>query len=181
MSPSTPLRVGLLGFGVGGAVFHAPLIVATGGLVLDAIVTANPDRQAKARAQHPGVAIVASADELWRRKLDLAVISTPNRTHVPLALAAIERGLDVVVDKPLAPTADEGRQLVDAARRRGVLLTAFQNRRWDADFRTVRKLVLAGELGVVHRFESRFERWRPTPKSGWREQGGADQAGGLLN
>ena len=111
MSTSTPIRVGLLGFGIGGAVFHAPLIAATSGLVLDAIVTANPERQAQARKQHPSATVVCSADELWQRKIDLAVITTPNRTHVPLAHAAIDRGLDVVVDKPLAPTAAEGREL----------------------------------------------------------------------
>jgi predicted dehydrogenase len=181
MSTSTPLRVGLLGYGVGGAVFHAPLIAATEGLVLDAVVTADPQRQAQAHARYPGAAIISSADELWERKLDLAVVTTPNRTHTPLAKAAIDHGLDVVVDKPLAPTSAEGRELVETARRRGVLLTVFQNRRWDADFRTVQRLVMTGELGAVHRFESRFERWRPTPKPGWREKGGAHEAGGLLN
>ena len=82
-----------------------------------------------------------------------------------------------MVDKPLAPTADQGR--LRAAAARAWLLTVFQNRRWDGDFRTVQGLVEAGELGTVHRFESRFERWRPTPTRR-REKGGADEAGGLL-
>ncbi|MBV9772367.1 MAG: Gfo/Idh/MocA family oxidoreductase, partial [Gemmatimonadetes bacterium] len=106
--------------------------------------------------------------------------ASPNRTHVPLARAALEAGLAVVVDKPLAATAAEGRALVDEAERRGLLLSVFQNRRWDGDFLTVRRLLAGGALGEVFRFESRFERWRPTPKQGWRESGDPAEAGGTL-
>jgi len=99
---------------------------------------------------------------------------------VPLATKALEAGLHVVVDKPLAPSAEEGRRLVEVARRSGRLLTVFQNRRWDGDFLTVRRLLRDGALGEPLRFESRFERWRPTPKGGWRERGVPEEAGGLL-
>ena len=121
-----------------------------------------------------------TAEEVWTRAdgLDLVVVATPNRVHVPLALAALEVGLPVVVDKPLATTADEGRKLVEAARERGLMLTVFQNRRWDGDFLTVKRLLAEGALGNVHRFESRFERWRPELAGTWRER--ADEAGGLL-
>ena len=108
------------------------------------------------------------------------VISTPNRTHVPLALKAMAAKRAVVVDKPLAPSSAEARRLAEEARRRGVMLTVYQNRRWDGDFLTVRRLVADGSLGDVHRFESRFERWRLTPKEGWRELGDPEEAGGLL-
>ncbi len=99
---------------------------------------------------------------------------------MPLSLEALDAGLNVVVDKPLATTAAEGRQLIEAARQRERMLTVFQNRRWDGDFLTVQRLLKEGVLGEPHRFESRFERWRPIPKPGWRERGGPEEAGGLL-
>ena len=176
------LRVGLIGYGLAGAAFHAPLIAVTRGLRLAAIVTGNPDRQRQAAAEHPRARIVESAERLWERpgELDLVVIATPNRTHVPLALEALAVGLPVVVDKPFAPTAEEARRVVEEARRRQLLLTVFQNRRWDGDFLTVQGLLGAGAVGRPHRFESRFERWRPTPKAGWRELGAPEEAGGIL-
>lgn len=176
------IRVGLIGYGLAGSVFHAPLIAATPGMRLAMIVTSNPERVAEARAAHPGASIVDAAERLWERAdaLDLVVVASPNRTHVPLARAALAAGLPVVVDKPLAATAEEGRALVDEARRLGLMLTVFQNRRWDGDFLTVRRLIAEGALGEVRRFESRFERWRPQPKTGWREQGDPAEAGGTL-
>ncbi|MET9548726.1 Gfo/Idh/MocA family oxidoreductase [Streptomyces sp. NPDC006627] len=178
-----PLRVGLVGYGLAGSVFHAPLIAATEGLALDTVVTSNPERQAQARAEFgDGLRCAASADELWDRadELDLVVIASPNKTHVPLATAALKAGLPVVVDKPLAGTAAEARDLAALADERGLLLSVFQNRRWDNDFRTLRQLLADGELGDVWRFESRFERWRPQPKGGWRESGDPEEIGGLL-
>ncbi|MCO1582513.1 Gfo/Idh/MocA family oxidoreductase [Crossiella sp. SN42] len=182
MVSTDDLRVGVLGYGIAGAVFHAPLVAATPGLRLSAVVTANPQRQAALRERHPDTRVLASAEDLFaaRDELDLVVVATPNRTHVPLALAAIEAGLPVVVDKPFAPSAEQARQLTERAAAAGVPLTVFQNRRWDNDFLTLRKLVEDGRLGRVHRFESRFERWAPTPWDNWRELPGAEEAGGIL-
>jgi predicted dehydrogenase len=178
----TPLRAGLVGYGLAGSVFHAPLIAATEGLTLDTVVTSNPERQRQARAEHPDVRVAATPDELFDRAadLDLVVIASPNRTHVPLAATALEAGLPVVVDKPIAGTAAEARELAALADERGLLLSVFQNRRWDNDFLTLRKLLAEGELGEVWRFESRFERWRPQLKGGWRESGDPAEIGGLL-
>jgi predicted dehydrogenase len=178
----TTVRVGLLGYGLAGATFHAPLIVATPGLRLAFVVTGNPERQERARKDHPGVSVLEDADALWGHvgELDLVVVATPNRSHVPLARAALEAGLAVVVDKPLAPTASEARGLVEEARRRGLLLTTFQNRRWDGDFLTLERLLGSGALGRVLRFESRYERWRPALRGVWRESGAPEEAGGLL-
>ncbi|GGW36066.1 oxidoreductase [Streptomyces lucensis JCM 4490] len=179
---ATPLRVGLIGYGLAGSVFHAPLIAATEGLTLDTVVTSNPERQEQARAEFPDVRVVRAPEELFDRagELDLVVVASPNRTHVPLARTALEAGLPVVVDKPVAGTAAEARELAALAERRGLLLSVFQNRRWDNDFLTLRELVEKGELGDVWRFESRFERWRPRPKGGWRESGDPAEIGGLL-
>ncbi len=181
-APGTPLRVGLVGYGLAGSVFHAPLIAATEGLALDTIVTANPQRREQADGEFPGVRLATAPDDLWARagELDLIVIASPNKTHVPLATAALEAGLPVVVDKPIAGTAAQARELAALADARGLLLSVFQNRRWDNDFLTLRGLLTKGELGDVRRFESRFERWRPQPKGGWRESGDPEEIGGLL-
>ncbi|MCX5198383.1 Gfo/Idh/MocA family oxidoreductase [Streptomyces sp. NBC_00249] len=184
--PTTrPLRVALVGYGLAGSVFHAPLVSATEGLVLDTVVTSDPGRQAQAREAYEGVRIVASAAELWDRAgggdaPDLVVVASPNKTHVPLATAALTADIPVVVDKPLAATAAEARALAATAERTGTFLSVFQNRRWDNDFLTVRKLLADGELGEIQRFESRFERWRPQLKGGWRESGAPEEIGGLL-
>ncbi|MFF5935539.1 Gfo/Idh/MocA family oxidoreductase [Streptomyces sp. NPDC012508] len=179
---TAPLRVGLVGYGLAGSVFHAPLIAATEGLVLDTVTTGNPERQAQARAAHPGVRVADSPEELWARadELDLVVVASPNKTHVPIATAALTAGLPVVVDKPVAGTASEARGLAALAEERGLLLSVFQNRRWDNDFLTLRRLLADGALGDVQRFESRFERWRPQLKGGWRESGAPEEIGGLL-
>jgi predicted dehydrogenase len=176
------LRVALIGYGHAGAVFHGPLVAATQGLRLVAIVTADPTRRAQAAAAHPAARLLLDAESLWRARLDLdlVVIATPNRTHVPLALAAIEAGLAVVVDKPIAARASDAQALVDTAQRAGTPLTVFQNRRWDGDFLTVQRVLAEGSLGCIARFESRYERWRPVVKAGWRMHDSPDDAGGLL-
>ncbi len=175
------IRVGLLGYGLAGAAFHAPLIATTHGLRLATIVTANPERAAAARARYPGVEVVASADEvLAPGAVDLVVVATPNDTHVPLATRALEAGCDVVVDKPVAPTAAAARALQALADEAGRIVTVYQNRRWDTDYLTLRSVLASSGLGEVRRFESRFEGWSPTAKGGWRESGDPALAGGLL-
>jgi predicted dehydrogenase len=152
-------------------------------MALTSVVTGDPERQARARERYPGVRILPSVEQLWElaREQDLVVVATPNRFHVPLGLAALEAGLPVVIDKPMATTAEEGRRLVHAADERGLFLSVFQNRRWDGDFLTVRRLLSEDALGPIVRFESRFERWRPQVREGaWRERGDPEEAGGLL-
>ncbi|QIS03510.1 oxidoreductase [Nocardia brasiliensis] len=178
----TILRVGVIGYGLAGSVFHAPLIAAEPRMRVAVVVTSSAERAAQAEREHPGVRVVATADELFADPagFDLVVVATPNRTHAPLATRAVDAGIPVVVDKPFAVSVAEAEALVTRAARARVPLTVFQNRRWDGDFRTVRALVEAGTLGEVRRFESRFERWRPTPKGGWRELGDAADGAGLL-
>lgn len=173
------IRVGLAGYGLAGSVFHAPLIAATPGLSLVLVSTSNPERAAAARRDYPGVDVVPDADALVARArdFDLLVVGTPNATHYPVADAALDAGLHVVVDKPFTATAAEGRALVAKARRAKRMLTVFQNRRWDGDFLTVRQLVDRGALGDVYRLESRFDRWRPEPRAGWKNERDAPGAG----
>lgn len=181
-TPRDPVRVALVGYGLAGESFHAPFIASTRGMRLDAIVTRDPSRRARAAREHREARLLDSIDEVLEQAdaLDLVVVATPNRSHVPMARAALEAGLGVVVDKPLAPTAAEARALVRLAGERGRLLTVYQNRRWDSDFLTLRRLVAEGALGDVLRVESRFERWRPEPKAGWKENADPAEGGGIL-
>ncbi len=179
---STEIRVALIGFGLGGAFFHAPLIAAAKGMRLAAVVTGNAERQAQALRDYPGVRVLADPEALWREAADydLTVISTPNRSHVPLALAALGAGLPVVIDKPFATSAVEARRVIAAAREKKLALSAYHIRRWDSECLTLRGLMEQGTLGRVLRFESRMERWRPAPKGGWKERGVTEEGGGLL-
>src|SRR5579871_5040799 len=183
MTGTSLLRVGIIGYGLAGMVFHAPLVAATPGMIVAAIVTGNPERQAKARRDFPEATVHATAEELFAQptQLDLVVVATPNRVHVPLGIAALEAGIPVVIDKPLAPSVSEAERLIATAERTKKLLSVFQNRRWDNDFLTVRQLIAADLLGPVARLESRFDRFRPAPKAGaWRERPEPEEAGGLL-
>src|SRR5947209_15221269 len=182
-SPSAAeLNVAIIGYGLAGAVFHAPLVAAQPRMRVAAVVTGSAQRAEQARAEHPGVRVLPNAEELFAEPgiADLTVVAAPNSVHAPLAHAALRAGLPVVIDKPMTPTAAQAAELVATARNAGLLLSVFQNHRWDGDFLTVRKLIDEGRLGEVTRFESRFERWRPTPKGGWREVGGIEDAAGLL-
>jgi predicted dehydrogenase len=176
-------RVALLGYGTAGRVFHAPLIATTPGLVLTTVVTRSSERAAEVAADHPGARVVATADDVWAAadELDLVVIATPNDSHVPLATAAIRAGLPVVVDKPVGLDAAQVSRLRSVAEAAGVPVSAFHNRRWDTDVVTLKAAIARGDLGDVHRFESRMDRWRPQPRPGaWREALPAEAGGGLL-
>jgi predicted dehydrogenase len=176
-------RVAIIGYGLAGRVFHAPLITATPGLRVAAIVTSDPERRQQARSDHADARLVDSPQELWAQaqELDAVVIATANDAHVPLATQAIDHDLAVVVDKPLALSSQQADELIVHAQGRGVLLTTFQNRRWDSDQLTLVKLIGEGALGTVLRYESRFERWRPEARpDAWRERDTPEDGGGLL-
>jgi len=174
------MRVALLGYGVGGSVFHAPMIAATDGLELAAVVTKDPDRRADVKRRYPDAALFSDPGEIWADPgdYDLAVVSTPNRTHAPLAQAALAAGLHVVVDKPVATTVGDARAIAALAAEHGRQAIPFHNRRYDGDFRTVRKLRDEGAFGEIRRLESRFERWRPKIKPGWKESADPADGGG---
>jgi predicted dehydrogenase len=176
------LRAAIIGYGLAGRFFHAPLIAATRGLELASVVTSDPTRQAEVARDHPHARVLATPAQLWElADVDLVVIAAPNDAHAPLALEAIDRGLPVVVDKPLAVTAEEAEEIVVGAERAGVVLTVFQNRRWDSDHLTLVRLLADRRLGKVMRYESRFERWRPVSHGGaWRESLPPERGGGQL-
>jgi predicted dehydrogenase len=174
------LRVGLIGFGLAGQAFHAPVIRGVRGMELSCILERSGSR---AREQHPDVRVARTLEELLADKeIRLCVVATPNDSHVALARACLEAGRDVVVDKPFAPTLTDAEELVRLAKARGRLVTVYQNRRWDGDFQTVKKLVESGVLGSVAEYEARFDRFRLEAKaSAWRERAGHPGAGVLFD
>ncbi|MFD5213490.1 Gfo/Idh/MocA family oxidoreductase [Microbacterium sp. NPDC058345] len=177
-----PIRTAVIGFGVSGRVFHSPFLEADPAYSLDVIVTGDPGRAADAAVRYPAASVLGSVDDLLERAadLDLVVIGTPPGTHAEVATAALDAGLDVVVDKPFTVSSAEGRALIARAERLGRRLTVFQNRRWDGDFLTVRYLVESGRLGAVRRYESRFEWYKPEIRTAWKAEATAAQGGGIL-
>ncbi|MEW1950004.1 Gfo/Idh/MocA family oxidoreductase [Pseudarthrobacter sp902506025] len=176
------IRTAVVGYGLAGSVFHAPLLAANTSYSLDVVATSDAGRQASASSRLPGVEVVRDGADVVRRAadLDLVVLATPPMTHFPLAKAALEAGLDVVVDKPFAVTSAQGEELIALAGHLGRVLTVFHNRRWDGDFLTLQKLLAAEALGRVTRFESRFERWSPAIAKAWKARATASDGGGVL-
>jgi len=165
------IEVGLIGFGLGGRYFHAPVIRAVPGVRLAAVLQRTGD---SARQAYPDACIVRTTDELLAiESVRLIVIATPNQSHFPLAKRCLEAGRDVVVDKPFTTTVAEAVQLLELAQKLGRILTVYHDRRFDADFQALRKVVASGQLGPIVRFEDTYDRYRPSPKPGaWREQPG---------
>lgn len=171
-----PIATGLIGFGLAGSAFHAPLIAATPGLRLAGIASSRPETVA---AAWPDARIFADPAALIADPvIALVVIATPNTSHATLARSALAAGKHVVIDKPFVADAADGPALIAAAEAAGRVLSVFHNRRWDSDFRTVSALVQGGALGDVVRCEMHWDRFRPAIKQGWREEPGV--ASGLL-
>lgn len=166
-----PYRVALVGYGLAGKVFHAPLIAATPGLVLHCVVSRDP---AKVHADWPDVRVYPDLGAMLADPaVDLVVIATPDALHAAQAEAAIAAGKAVVIDKPFALRLADAERLCALAAARGTLLSVFHNRRWDGDFLTLRALIEQGALGKITLYESHFDRFRPVVEDRWREQAGA--------
>lgn len=171
-------NVGLIGYGVGGAIFHAPMIAATPSLRLARIASRSADPDALTRA-YPGV----TRDDTPQAMLDdpaiaLVVVCTPNASHYALAKAALQAGKHVVVDKPFVLSSAEGEELVALAKEQGLLLSVYHNRRWDGDFLTLRHTVASGELGPIHTYRAHFDRYSPQVKRSWKSE--AQPGSGVL-
>lgn len=171
------LRAGLVGFGMAGRVFHAPLISSVDGLQLAAVVERNSDQAAQ---RYPGLTTYRSLDDLLGdASIDLVVVATPSGTHFEVARRVLEAGKNAVVDKPVSVTSDEIARLIALARTRNAHLIPFHNRRWDGDFLTVQRLVHENQLGRIVYVESRFDRWNPgVTRRPWKDDAG--QGGGAL-
>ena len=165
--------MGIVGYGFAAKTFHAPLIGAAPGLALSMVASHDP---LKVHADLPSVTVLADPLALVNSSdVDLVVIASPNDTHLPLARAALAAGKHVVVDKPFTLTLADARDLVATARRHNRLISAFQNRRWDSDYLSIRAAIAGGLVGRVVHFESHFDRYRPEVRKRWRE---SEQPGG---
>ncbi len=168
VEPLRPLQVALIGYGSAAKIFHAPLISGVPGLSLACISASHPDA---VNQDWPQVRVVATAPEAFADPaIDLVVIATPNDTHYPLALAALQANKHVVVDKPCTVALADTEHLLAVAAERGKVLTVFQNRRFDADFLALQQVMASGSLGRVVQVESHFDRYRPVVPQRWREQ-----------
>ena len=173
------IRAGLIGFGLGGRVFHAPLLSSVEGIELAAIVERTTNHAAE---RYPGITTYRSVDAMLAdSSLALIVVTTPNDSHFQYAKQAIEAGKHVVVDKPMCVTSAEIAELMKLAAKRGVMLAPFHSRRFDGDFMTVRKLLQDGQLGRLVYFESTMDRWRPAPTARMPWKNDPAQGGLLLD
>lgn len=171
------IRAGLVGFGMAGRVFHGPLLSSVEGIELAAAMERSTNRAAE---RYPDVKIYRSLEEMLADgSLDLFVVATPSATHFEVAREILLAGKNLVVDKPMSTASAQVAELIGLARERKVLLAPFQNRRWDSDFLTVKKLLAEGSLGQLVHFESRFDRWRPLAPTDrlWKED---PVSGGVL-
>jgi predicted dehydrogenase len=151
------MRIGVVGYGTGGQHFHAPFIAAAQGVELAGVVARAPATIAKVEVDLPGTPIYGSLQDMLAAGVDVVTITTPPQTRRELVLEAIAAGVHVIADKPFAPTAAIGGELVRAAKAQGVRLGVYHNRRWDADIRTLHKLVTDGRLGQLWRLHSRMD------------------------
>ncbi|KAK4153037.1 hypothetical protein C8A00DRAFT_34219 [Chaetomidium leptoderma] len=186
MTPQKQFNVGIVGYGLSAKVFHIPFIALTPSLNLHSILQRTPSPGNSAPADHPSITHHTTLDALLAdAKLDIVVLCTPPNTHAPFARAALEAGKHVLVEKPFVPTAAEADALAALARARGRVLCVYQNRRWDSDFLTVRRLLAEGTLGRVVELATHFDRLRlqaPTAAGagGWKAGMGMAEGGGVL-
>ncbi len=177
---TSAIQTGLIGFGFGGRIFHAPFVRATPGFELKAIVQRGGDTAAAEYPPGPGVRVLRSVEELLADpQLRLVIVCTPNVTHFEVAKQCLLAGKDVVVDKPMTATAPQAQELVELAAARKLQIFPFHNRRWDGDFLTVKDILAAGELGRLVTYEGRWDRYRPVPRENtWKEV--SDEGTGML-
>lgn len=170
----------ICGYGLAGKIFHGQLIKSVPDFQVIGILTGNDDRISQAKTDFPGALVTNELETLLDLNPDLVVVAGANVTHVPHAQAALSRGINVVIDKPIAADTQAVIQLSELAAANGVAVLPFQNRRWDSDYLTLKAAVETGLIGTPHRFESRLERFRLLPKGGWRELNDPEVLGGVL-
>lgn len=172
------LRVGLVGYGLAGRILHTPLLQRAG-FDIAGVVTTNPERALQAKKDLPEARLCSSLQQLLELELDLVVVASRNNVHFEHAQAAIDSGVAVVVDKPVAPSFADVEKLFSYATLRSVPITIFYNRLWDADQRAI--LEYRQIIEPIFRFESRYERWRPdVTGQSWRENLPEHEGGGVL-
>ena len=165
------IHTGLASYGMSGRIFHAPFLETNPDYILKTILERTPKGS---KEKYPGVNIVTSYEELLSDKnIDLIVVNTPDHTHYELAKNALNAGKHVVVEKPFVVESSDGEELIKIAEERNLVLSVFQNRRWDGDFLTVKKVIEDGLLGRLVEYEAHFDRYRNfINKNTWKEEEG---------
>ncbi|QNT78051.1 oxidoreductase [Entomobacter blattae] len=164
-----PVRTALMGYGYAGSTFHAPLLLSTKALSLDLILSSKSQTLSDLFSSM-GVKTTSREEDIYQNpEIDLVVIATPNNTHAALCQKALESGKHVVVDKPFTLTGAEARKLTALAKEKELILSVFQNRRWDSDFLTLSQAVKDIDLGTIVEFRSEMSRFRPQVRDRWRE------------
>jgi scyllo-inositol 2-dehydrogenase (NADP+) len=164
----TPIRVGIAGFGMSAKIMQIPFLLVNKNYKVVAILER---RGQEAKTLLPNVTVVATIDELVNLpEVDLIIISTPNHTHFQYAEKALLAGKHVVVEKPFTDTINEAKILIELSRRLNLILTVYQNRRYVADFLTVKQIVREKLLGDVVEFVAHYDRYRPeVVHHSWKE------------
>ncbi|RIX50216.1 oxidoreductase [Paenibacillus nanensis] len=165
-----PLKVGLIGYGFAGRVFHAPVLTSVPELLLTKVVERSSETS---KERYPYVEVVKSVQSLYDDPdMDLIVVATPSTDHYTFAKEALLAGKHVIVEKPFTATSAEADELVELARRQGKVISVFHNRRWDGDYQTVRQVLRSGCLGRLSEAEFRWDRFSPHVTSRrWRDAG----------
>lgn len=153
-----PIKTGLCSYGHSGYVFHAPFIHLHPGFEFTAIVERSKHL---AQQRFPDVKVYNSvADLIADPTLQLIVVNTPNSTHYEYSKAALLAGKNVIVEKPFTVNTAEGEELVKLAKEKNLLLSVYQNRRYDSDFKIIKKIVESGQLGDVLEAEFHYDRFK---------------------
>ncbi|WP_226665048.1 oxidoreductase [Microbulbifer aggregans] len=176
MTTTSEIKTAIIGYGFSATTFHLPFILNLPPFRFMAVSTSQGEQ---VRQQHPEVAVYADADTLLTDSdADLVIITAPNEAHYALAKRALQQGKHVVLEKPFVTRVEQGEELIALAKQQQRVLSVYQNRRWDGDFLTVKKLIADGRLGAVRYFESHFDRFRPEVRKRWRESD--VEGGGIL-
>jgi predicted dehydrogenase len=162
------IKTGIIGYGMSAQVFHAPFLHSNPNFKISKIVERHKQ---KSKEDYTYVEVVSSTDDLiYDESIQLIVITTPNVTHYPLAKNALLAGKHVIIEKPFTISSEEADDLISIANDHNLILSVYQNRRWDGDFLTVKKILNQGYLGKVVEYESHFDRFRNYFKpDAWRE------------
>lgn len=172
------IRTGLLGYGLSGSVFHAPLLSVLNEFEIRKVMTSKKEQVTQ---DLPGSEAVSSIEEIaGDPAIDLVIVTTPSGLHFEMAKECLLAGKHVVLEKPMTATAEEAEELIAAAKEKGVLLSVYHNRRWDNDFLTIKQLIKEGRLGEVNTFHASYDRFRPNVRQRWREQKGRAQVRSMI-
>lgn len=178
----TIINVGLIGYGVSGRVFHAPVLTSVPGFRLHKVYETRPENIAAINKNYPDAEVVSDTGEIFESEdIQLVIVAAPNHVHFSYAKKALESGKNVLVEKPFTCTSREADELIVIAAKANKLLTVNHNRRWDGDFRTVEKVIKSGLLGEIVEYEAHFDKFRPEPGVSWKYQKASPASGTLYD